>query len=1038
MDFTNDEMYRAVSYRYFSTVLNKMPQGAPKGKAAKAAAKTATLKAPTAKKEEEVELDLETALKQKRDISLMGNTFDPYSVEKYWYKWWKQNKYFHADAKKAQEVPHNKRFTMCLPPPNVTGYLHIGHALTVSIEDTLARWHRMRGDVTCWLPGLDHAGIGTQTVVERMLYNQGITKHDLGREKFLEKVWEWKAKHGDRIHYQFEKLGASIDWDRMVFTMDDKLSKGVSEAFVRLFEKGLIYRSYRLVNWCCKLQTALSDVEVEYEELDKPTLMSVPGHDDKYEFGVLIQFAYKIKGTDKEIIVATTRIETMLGDTAVAVHSKDPRYQEFIGKELEHPFIPERKMKIVVDDELVDPEYGTGAVKITPAHDHNDFKCGTKNGLEFVNILNNDGTINENGGPYQGMKRFDVRNKIIKDLEAKGLFRGKLNNPMRLGFCHRSGDIIEPLLRPQWYVNCAPIKERMLEVVRNKELTILPSMFETDWFKWIENIKDWCISRQLWWGHRAPVYLVTIQELGITPNDTDEKHWVAANSKEEALEKAAQKYGVDKSKIELRQDEDVLDTWFSSALFPFSSFGWPDNTDDLKAFYPGHLLETGHDILFFWVAKMVLMSLILNEKLPFSEVYLHNIVRDKEGEKMSKSKGNVVDPLDIIEGTTLENLLDRLYQSTLPKSEIDKNVEKRKQEYPEGIPACGTDALRYGLLGYSIQNRFINMDVKRMISNRLFMNKIWNSFKFAMTNIPTNFEYDIKELKVDSLPLVDKWILSKLEYLINTMNTYLQEFKFGELTIVFSNFWLYEFCDIYLEAIKPRLRSPTEARIPQLILFTIFDQGLRLLHPLMPFISEELYQKLPVWPGKIESICIAPYPTSNGWNLNAESIEKDFEFVYGVVKTVRSLCSSVNVPNNVKCSVFVNLLATVSNPEHFKKLIEADQELITTLAKSGKISFLSNSAEVPKGCIMDISSNTAEIYVNVSEHINVKGEITRLEKKIEENNKFIENIKKKTSAADYETKVPEKVKTQNAEKLEAYSNDNIKLNEALENFKKLL
>jgi len=1037
MDFTSDEMFRSVSFRFFSTVLNKMPQP-PKAKATKAAAKTASLKAPVVKKEDEPELDLETALKQKRDISLMAKDYNPFAVEKYWYTYWKQNKYFHADAQKALEVPHEKRFTICLPPPNVTGYLHIGHALTAAIEDTLVRWHRMKGDVTCWLPGLDHAGIGTQSVVERMLYKEGIDKHDLGREKFLEKVWEWKHKHGDRIHYQFEKLGASIDWDRMVFTMDDKLSKGVSEAFVRLFEKGLIYRSYRLVNWCCKLQTALSDVEVEYEDLDKPTLLSVPGHDGKYEFGVLIQFAYKVKGTDKEIIVATTRIETMLGDTAVAVHSKDARYQEFIGKELEHPFIPDRKIKVITDDELVDPAFGTGAVKITPAHDHNDFKCGTKNNLENVNILNNDGTINENGGPYKGMKRFDVRNQIIKDLEAKGLFRGKLNNPMRLGFCHRSGDVIEPLLRPQWYVNCAPIQEKMLEVVRNKELEILPSMYEPDWFKWIENIKDWCISRQLWWGHRCPVYLVTIRELGITPNDTDEKHWIAANSAEEALEKASKKYGVDKSKIELKQDEDVLDTWFSSGLFPFSSFGWPNDNPDLQAFYPGHLLETGHDILFFWVAKMVLMSLILNEKLPFKQVYLHNIVRDKDGEKMSKSKGNVIDPLDIIEGATLESLVERLNSSALSKAEIQKGAERRKEEYPEGIPACGTDALRYGLLAYSIQARYINMDVKRMISNRLFMNKIWNSFKFAMTNIPTDFKYDISELKVDNLPLVDRWILSKLENLIATMNKQLEEFKFGELTIAFSNFWLYEFCDVYLEAIKPRMRSATEARIPQLILFTIFDQGLRLLHPLMPFISEELYQKLPQWSGKIESICIAPYPTGNGWNLDSDSIEKEFNFVFDVVKSIRSLCSSVNVPNNVKANSFINFLPSVANPEAFKKLVEAEQEVIATLAKSGKVTVLSNSSEVPKGCIVDIASNTAEVYVNVSEHINIRAEITRLEKKIEENNKFIDGIKKKTSAADYETKVPEKVKKQNAEKLEGYTNDNAKLNEALDNFKKLL
>ena len=1036
MDYTSDEMYRAVSFKYFSTVIGKMPTVKPKG--AKAAAKVASIKAPVQRKEEEKELDLETAIKQKRDITLMSKDYDSGSVEKYWYKWWKQNKYFHADTKKALEVTHDKRFTICLPPPNVTGYLHIGHALTGAIEDTLTRWHRMRGDVTCWLPGLDHAGIATQNVVERMLQNQGISKKDLGRDKFVEKVWEWKEKHGDRIYYQFEKLGASIDWDRMVFTMDDKLSRAVREAFIRLFEKGLIYRSYRLANWCCKLQTAISDIEVDHEDIDKPVLLSIPDHTDKYEFGVLIQFAYKVKGTNDEIIVATTRIETMLGDTAVAVHSQDPRYQKYIGKELEHPFVPSRKIVVVTDDDLVDPQFGTGAVKITPAHDHNDFKCGQKNKLEFINILNDDGTINSNGGPYNGIKRFDVRNQIIKDLEAKGLIRGKLPNPMRLGFCSRSGDVIEPLLRPQWYVDCSTIKDRMLEVVKNKELLIKPDIYEVDWFKWIDNLKDWCISRQLWWGHRCPVYLVNIKELGITPDMNDEKHWVAAHTPEEALEKASKKYNVDKSKIELSQDEDVLDTWFSSGLFPFSVFGWPDDNPDLQAFYPGHLLETGHDILFFWVARMVMQSLILNDKLPFTEVYLHNVVRDKDGEKMSKSKGNVIDPLDISEGASLEELIERLTSSNLPKSEVAKHVERRKLEYPEGIPACGTDALRYGLLAYSIQSRYINMDVKRMISNRMFMNKIWNSFKFAMTNIPNDFKYDLAELKSANLLLVDSWILSKLEHLITHMNKYLEEYKFGELTILFNNFWLYELCDVYLEAIKPRIRAGTEARIPQLILFTIFDQGLRLIHPVLPFISEELYQKLPAWPGKSESICIAPYPTGNGFNLNAETIDKEFNFAYDVVKTIRSLCASVNVPNNVKCSVFVNFLPSVANPESFKKLIETDQELILTLAKSGNVKVITNSGDVPKGCIMDIASNTAEVFVNVSEHVNIRAEITRLEKKIDENNKQIENTKKKMSVPDYDTKAPEKVKKQNSEKLEAYTNDNVKLNEALDNFKKLL
>ena len=465
----------------------------------------------------------------------------------------------------------------------------------------------MQGKYTLFVPGTDHAGIATQSVVEKNVWkNEGKTRHDYGREAFVNKIWDWKEKHGNQILEQFRRIGNSFDWTHFTFTMDDERSKAVTEAFVRLFDMGLIYRSNRLVNWSCKLQTGISDIEVDYKDLKEPTIMEVPGHSGKYEFGALTKFAYKVSGTEEEIVVATTRLETMLGDSAVAVNSKDPRYTHLVGKSLIHPFIPSRQMKVITDDVLVDMAFGTGAVKITPAHDYNDYECGIRNKLEIINVLAKDGTINGNGGKFAGKMRFDVRNEMLAELESLGLLRGKEPNEMRLGICSRSGDVIEPMIAPQWYMSTGEISKKMVEVVESKELKIVPSSYESIWFHWLRNSQDWCISRQLWWGHRCPAYLVEVN--GKEGNPSKQEDFVVARSEEEAMEKAKAKYG-EQASVKLIQDEDVLDTWFSSALFPFSTVGWPDETKlSFKAFYPNTILETGHDILFFWVARMVMMD----------------------------------------------------------------------------------------------------------------------------------------------------------------------------------------------------------------------------------------------------------------------------------------------------------------------------------------------------------------------------------------------------------------------------------------------
>ncbi|KDD75111.1 class I (I, L, M and V) tRNA synthetase, partial [Helicosporidium sp. ATCC 50920] len=788
----------------------------------------------------------------------MPKAYQPKAVEGTWYEWWEKSGCFQAHVADPEAEP----FVMVIPPPNVTGSLHIGHALMLSLEDTIARWRRMQGRAVVWVPGTDHAGIATQTVVERSLMAEtGQTRHDLGRDKFLERVWAWVDRHGDRILYQLRRMGASLDWPRTCFTMDAKLSRAVQEAFLRLHASNKIYRAHRLVNWDCTLRTAVSDIEVDYVDVPGRTLLKVPGYAQPVEFGVLTSFAYPLEDGAGEIVVATTRPETMLGDTAVAVHPDDERYRGLVGKFVVHP-VNRRKIPIVADAELVDMAFGTGAVKITPAHDPNDFATGKRHNLEFVSVLDDEGAMaGASSGEFAGMPRFQARVAIVDWLKREGLFRGVTDNPMRLGLCSRSKDVIEPVMKPQWWVDCASAAKRAVDAVRGGDLAIQPREFEATWFRWLENIRDWCVSRQLWWGHRIPAYYVELEgerpgAQGTSLEDTS--RWVVAADEAAAREEAERRFGASRG-FALRQDEDVLDTWFSSGLFPFSVFGWPEQSADLARFYPGALLETGHDILFFWVARMVMMGLELTDRLPFGAVYLHTIVRDAHGRKMSKSLGNVIDPLSVVEGVSLEALHASLEGGNLDPAEVKKARQGQKADFPDGIEECGTDALRFALVSYSSQGRDVNLDIKRVVAYRHWCNKLWNAVRFALGHLGDDFVVSEEERRaladergvlsgsaLQELPFASRWILSRLSAATETVDAGMEASDFSAATTAAYNFWQYELCDVFIELVKPVMArgGPAEQRWTRVVLWTALDVGLRLLHPFMPYVTEELWQRL--------------------------------------------------------------------------------------------------------------------------------------------------------------------------------------------------
>ncbi|KAL4071956.1 tRNA synthetases class I-domain-containing protein [Scleroderma yunnanense] len=964
------------------------------------------------KKVEEAVFINTTPKGEKKDMSQpMAASYNPHTVEAAWYDWWEAQGFFKPQTQSDGSAKPEGCFVIPAPPPNVTGSLHIGHALTVAIQDCMVRWNRMLGRTTLFVPGFDHAGISTQSVVERRLFKtEGKTRHDLGREAFLTKVMDWKNDYQARITNQLRRLGGSYDWDRVAFTMNPSLSKAVIETFCRLHEDGILYRANRLVNWCVRLNTTLSNLEVEQKQLEGRTLLGVPGYDpkEKFEFGVITSFAYPIENSDEKIIVATTRPETMLGDTAIAVHPDDPRYKHLHGKFAKHPFV-DRRLPIVTDGIVVDMAFGTGAVKITPAHDPNDYEVGVRHGLEFINILNDDGTLNANAGErFQGMKRFHARNGVIKALTEAGLYVETKNNPMQIPICSKSGDIIEPMLKPQWWVNCKPLAEEAIKRTRDGELVINPKQSEADWYRWLENIQDWCISRQLWWGHRCPAYFVRIE--GSDNDINDGKNWVVGRNLEEATERA--KVLANGANFTLEQDEDVLDTWFSSGLWPFSIMGWPEKTLDLDYYYPTSMLETGWDILFFWVARMVLLGVYLTDKVPFSEVLCHAMVRDAHGRKMSKSLGNVVDPLDVIHGLPLQDLHMKLYEGNLDEKEIAKAIAGQKKDFPRGIPECGTDGLRFALCAYSGGGRDINLDILRVEGYRKFCNKIFNATKFAMLKLDSTFVPNTSATPTGSESLVERWILHKLNIASAQVNTHLEQRNFMAATTAVYNFWLYELCDVYIEAMKPMSDPAIDLKTrasAQQTLYTCLDYGLRLLHPFMPFVTEELWQRLPRRMNDGPSIMIASYPTQDTTFIFGEA-ERQFDLVFSVLRTGRSLAAAYNLQSDIQ------LFVHASSSEE-AELFQSQTSTMQTLIKGcTKVVTFQDLSHLPAGCGSATLSPTIAVYLLVQGLVNIEVEVAKCDKKLTAVNLSLEKLLKVMSQPDYQESVPAAVQLANDEK----------------------
>lgn len=980
-----------------------------------------------------------TPVGEKKDMSQpMARAYQPRAVEAAWYSWWEKQGYFHANAKDALNKDDDDKFIMVIPPPNVTGSLHVGHALTGAIEDALTRYHRMHGKSVVWLPGVDHAGIASQVVVEKQIKRESnLTRHDLGREKFVERVWQWKEKYENLILNQIKKMGGSVDWERYKFTLSPELSEAVNEAFCRFYEQGLIYRDTRLVNWCPTLCTAISNVEVDSTDIPAYHKVKIPGYSEPVEFGVLTKFAYKLireDGTvsdEEELVVATTRLETMLGDVAVAVHPKDERYKKLIGKKLQHPFV-QRQLDVIGDDILVDMNFGTGAVKVTPAHDQNDFDCGRRNKLPEIIVLTDEGLMANNCGEFSSQPRYTARLNIEKALETKGLLRGKEPNPMSLGFCSRSGDVVEPMLKPQWWMNCEDLARRSVEAVEKGELRIVPEEFNKTWYQWLKNIRPWCISRQLWWGHRIPAYKATLRKHNNVSETGDEQIWVVGRSQDEARLRAAEqmKIPADRaSEIVLEQDEDVLDTWFSSGLFPFSTFGWPNiENPDFKAFYPGTILETGHDILFFWVARMVMMGLGLTNKLPFRTVLLHSMVRDKNGRKMSKSLGNVIDPLDVIDGVALAKMNERLTKSNLAKVEIDHAVAENKKLYPKGIPECGSDALRFGLLAYTAQARNINLDIARVIGYRNFCNKLWNATKFALMNLGENFSFEETrfETALQSDDMANRWMISRLNTTVADVNKNLTSYDFAEAVTSAYNFWLYDLCGIYLENMKPIMRGSDDERKASCrhILYRCLDAGLRMLHPMMPFVTEELFQRLP---GVChDSICIAPYPVEDS-KLNFPEAVECMDSTMAIVKAVRLVKSEYTLEPSATPEVFI-----IGSDEK-----EAVPSYIEALAPCGKVSITSDQNSIPRGCAVKLLEKT-EVHVLISGLINFKQEIAKLDARVAEKDLLVKKYEEKMKQPDYEDRVPEKIRIEWTKSKGQYEEEIESIKTLTDKFKSLL
>jgi valyl-tRNA synthetase len=908
----------------------------------------------------------------------MDKVYQPQTIEPQWYQTWEKNNYF---SPSGTGTP----YCIMLPPPNVTGSLHMGHGFQHTLMDVLIRYHRMNGDNTLWQPGTDHAGIATQMVVERQLMMDGKTRHELGREKFVEKIWEWKNESGGTITKQLRRMGASMDWERERFTMDDSLSHAVREVFIRLFEEKLIYRGTKLVNWDPKLLTAISDLEVVSNE----------------EEGKLWHIRYPLVDDKGHITVATTRPETLLGDVAVAVHPEDERYKKLIGKHVQLP-LTGRTIPILAD-EFVDKEFGTGCVKITPAHDFNDYAMGQRHQLTPINIFTADAHINENAPKeYQGLERFAAREKIVKDLEFLGLLEKIDKHISKIPRGEKSDAIVEPRLTEQWFMKMKPLAEPAIRAVEKGDVKFIPENWNKTYFQWLNNIEDWCISRQLWWGHRIPVWY-----------DEKKNAYVGHDEKDvRARNKLA-------DSVKLEQDTDVLDTWFSSALWPFSTLGWPEQTPELKTFYPTSVLVTGFDIIFFWVARMIMMGLKFTGEVPFKDVFITGLILDPDGQKMSKSKGNVLDPLDLIDGISLDDLIaKRTYGLMQPKmaQKIEKNT---RHQFPEGIAAHGTDALRFTFCSLASYGREIRFDLGRLEGYRNFCNKLWNAARYVLMNTESEgFSPPLQGRdRVGGELLPNRWILSRLQNTIQQMHDHLAQYRFDLYAQAIYEFTWNEFCDWYLELSKPILNSTNssqeEINSTRWTLISVLETLLRLMHPIMPFITEEIWQRVAKLSGKTgDSIMLQPYPVVDTSLQDAET-EKECDWVKNMIVAIRTLRSEMNISPAKMISVLLKN-GTDQNKIYFEK----NKSLIMSLAKLENASWLSTTDSIPESATALVGD--MEILVPMAGLIDKKEESARLEREIAKLKKEIERTETKLQNPNFVDKAPQDVVSKEKEKLSEF------------------
>jgi valyl-tRNA synthetase len=939
--------------------------------------------------------------------------YNPIAVESAWNAWWEKEGFFKPEFTKDGKVKEEGSFVIVEPPPNVTGALHMGHALGNALQDVMIRWNRMQGKTTLWLPGCDHAGISTQSVVENMLWRrEGKTRHDLGRTKFVERVWEWKEEYHKNINNVQRRMGGSFDWSREAFTMNPNFSAAVTETFVTLHDEGLIYRDNKLVNWCTKLNTALSNLEVSNKELKGRTLIDVPGYEKKVEFGVIIHFKYPIDGSDETIEVATTRIETMLGDSGIAVHPDDKRYTHLVGKFARHPFIEGRLLPIIADT-YVEMGFGTGAVKLTPAHDQNDYTLGKKHGLKFINILTDDGLMNENAGPYVGQKRFDVRYTVQEDLKKLGLYVDKKDNEMQLPLCEKSKDVIEPLLKPQWYMKMNDMAKAALEAVTSGQIKILPETAEKSYVRWMSDVHDWCLSRQLWWGHQAPMYLAHIDGQPRSDGIGGEL-WFSGRTLEEAELKAKASKILSGKEFSLERDEDVLDTWFSSGLWPFATLGWPNtNAPDLQRLFPTTMLETGWDILFFWIARMVMFSLKLTGKVPFTEVYCHSLIRDSEGRKMSKSLGNVIDPLDVIGGIELEKLHDKLKTGNLAPAEVERATKYQKTAFPDGMPQCGTDALRFALVDYTSGGGDIAFDIKVIYGYRTFCNKILQATRYFLGLLPADFVPRKAGALTGKESLAERWILHNLTITAKEVNRNLAAREFSKSTAAIYRYWRNQLCDVYIENSKAIIRDGTdeEKRSALDTLYTALEGGLTMIHPYMPFISEELWQHLPRRSeDKTPSIVLAKYPVYVA-EMDDPASEEAYELVLGISRGVRSLVSEYSLKTEA------NIFIQAHTPTAGSTTTSQIQSIKSLCGKGVTLNILSSSEARPSGCVLHTVSAEASVFLHVKGRVDIDAEISKASKKLDKVKSSIAKQKKTLEDPQYLEKTTEKLQEVEQNKL---------------------